>query len=676
MTLQLSHKNINLAFYIGIWLTTSVLTSISIMQWCLSPISPLPVWHISFFFFFLVIAIYHPTASVCIFIFICPSLIDLNKQISAIFPNFHFMVSNLLFIDMINGLNLGILISLFLRKKTCKINLIENNNLNILRLILVIFVGHEILFSLLTILKNINQSASSLSVTGLFWNLTNASILGWFHDYLPLKQILFTTSICTILIIISIVLDEARFLKWLTAAITVSIGSVILYGYFTRIYDFGFYQYMPGRTWGINGYLPDIHAFSTIAAAATLSSFFSFLYKDQMRIKIAAAGFLFISSLALIFSGSRSTLAVVFLVMIYTSLIHLPKLLRERSPRNFFSNAVLVFAILVFITFTVHYGVSRTSFSYAINMIYQGGLSAIDKALSYRPGIYIAAILLWSSYPIFGVGINSFFRLSSDADIIPNTYLNTSGGENVHSYFLQILVEKGLIGILFILALLYITLRKARLSDEPLLLGLFIGIISSNLFAHSLLLPNIWFLFGLISFVIAIRLKSEKIYLNDRILGKAKKIALYCSSPLLAMIALTYVTSDSAKDNPFSYGRICYKDANHSDGFVGGIYKKELTRTGKVLRIELKPDHVDIQKRPLETTFDIIYNGNNVHHKKYFFTSHDHHTIDIQLNSIPKNENFIFTMKASRCFIPMNLGVNLDSRRLGVRLYQASVINL
>lgn len=212
--------------------------------------------------------------------------------------------------------------------------------------------------------------------------------------------------------------------------------------------------------------------------------------------------------LALVFTVSRAGIGAAFL-----ALFLLPALLRWagidgskylRGPTAWLVKRgayVLMsgFVLLVFTAFVINYQNPKPVSLFQVVMYTFNPQITFDRMLQGRITFWKAAIDLFRDYPVFGCGAGAFTNALRNAP-----YFQTQP-ENAHNYFLQILSEIGLPGLILFCAILIQILRyaikKLRASDVldfPLIFGLFAGLIAFLLTCftgHPLLLLKLQFVF-------------------------------------------------------------------------------------------------------------------------------------------------------------------------------------
>jgi O-antigen ligase len=183
----------------------------------------------------------------------------------------------------------------------------------------------------------------------------------------------------------------------------------------------------------------------------------------------------------------------------------------------------------------------------------------------YRLELHAAALRMGLSFPIFGVGLGEFFRLSSILEFSRSPLMAHSGGENAHNYFLQTFAEVGVIGVacfalVFIAPALRCTQRKT-LGPAAFAIGaIFLG----NLYSHSLIIrENLLLLAVFIALLYSYSQFSEPPVVTSATAPSAREQeSLSWVTVGLALVVCACVSfflwreiKHSFKQLPFEYGR-------------------------------------------------------------------------------------------------------------------------
>lgn len=110
--------------------------------------------------------------------------------------------------------------------------------------------------------------------------------------------------------------------------------------------------------------------------------------------------------------------------------------------------------------------------------------------------IWTATLLSWKHYPLMGVGTGGFAHSCSEGiaemynnQILPSLLDSAGVAENAFNIFLKILVEQGVVGLIFFVVLLVAFFKALFLSSKPLFYGMLVLLIFS-MFSYPLeLLP-------------------------------------------------------------------------------------------------------------------------------------------------------------------------------------------
>ncbi len=121
-------------------------------------------------------------------------------------------------------------------------------------------------------------------------------------------------------------------------------------------------------------------------------------------------------------------------------------------------------------------------FSIVIPLIFPQKIFFSGKSFQERSQLTNVALILSSSHPYFGVGLNNFIVQSR---LFINLYPNIYSFQPVHNIYLLVLTETGLVGFLLFLVLLIIAYRRS-FSNYPLITIALIQIYFLGFFDHYL----------------------------------------------------------------------------------------------------------------------------------------------------------------------------------------------
>jgi O-antigen ligase len=568
---------------------------------------------------------------------------------------------------LVYDLGLASLAGLSLRERI--LNKKANTSLGTSPLILLLYIyqGWLCISLVIAISHNLHVSASAFSLKGAMVNLANLSRLGWVHDYNCLRAFI-SASLGIQLGLISIRLftksRDSGF--YLIIPLMLSSAVQLIYACASNYSTLGFYQMDP--YFGVNGLFSDVHVLASFGMAICFSCLFYLLFIQSK--KFLAGGFVLISWITIYLSGSRSAMVLSIVLNLVVILIAL-KEKKVLARHRMLLTVVLLVAAIILLGFNPR--VRRIDFNLVCNGI--GDFSYFDRIFSLRPGIFLGAVQMSAAFPLLGIGIGNFFRYSGIEAFSHSALLVSQGGENAHNIFLQILVEQGGIGLGLFLLIVGTALWGRQREKQGLLFGGFIfGMLLSNVLAHSLLVPAMMVLFFI---AVAMMEGVQRTREANFILARMRALLRLTRARLIAGLALSLLggaaiweLSNSFAVTPFEYGRDCFLSMQDSDGFIGGDYKTELVRTGNNLQVSYVPEHSDIKRRPLQVNIKI--SKKEILLKEEVVVVHDNIrqviTLDLKRLGIKKNQRFVLEVISSRCFVPLNLGTNLDPRHLGVRL--------
>jgi hypothetical protein len=303
--------------------------------------------------------------------------------------------------------------------------------------------------------------------------------------------------------------------------------------------------------------------------------------------------------------------------------------------------------------------------------------SLVSGLFGARFEIWEGALRMWWEFPLMGVGQGNFYRLSDIASFSKSHYLILNGGENAHNYFLQTLTETGLIGItIFSLALIAPLIssinKKALVPAVVALVSLFLG----NIFAHSFLVrENLLIaaiLFGLIYLINYLQFRQFIVLILvriKRIRGISELRYFWLAFMLLTIFLILKEVAFAYGRNPFEYGRLCFINKPlEEDGWTSGKFEisMPLGSHGVSLNAYLPlSNKISIEKE---------LGGNLMNYEILNITRSLNNASEYELKfELPDNQviniaNFKVQVTAPRCYTPRNFGINVDGRRLGIKI--------
>ncbi len=288
-------------------------------------------------------------------------------------------------------------------------------------------------------------------------------------------------------------------------------------------------------------YLVTIFCFATLA-------YLSFSKGSQLY--LALLGIVF---LALLFTASRAGLAAAFVVPLL-----LPTVVKWfgvdaarhlRGPTLWLVKrgvyvAVGAVTVLVIAALLINYQNPKPGSLFQIILYSFNPQLTFDQVLKGRVAFWKIAFDVFQDYPMFGSGPGTFLDVQRKAP-----YFLTQP-ENAHNYFLQILSETGILGLLSFCAILVqtlrLTMRKLRGSDAgdfSLSLGFLAGWIAflvTCFTGHPLLLLKLQFVFWSFLGFLLIQTKSPQLELRSRLAGAVRPVIVF---GILLIAALQIVST-------------------------------------------------------------------------------------------------------------------------------------
>jgi hypothetical protein len=106
------------------------------------------------------------------------------------------------------------------------------------------------------------------------------------------------------------------------------------------------------------------------------------------------------------------------------------------------------------------------------------------------------------------------------------------------------------------------------------------------------------------------------------------------------------------------------------DGWTSGLYVVAMPKGSQGVRISLISTQPDVRLRPLQGTLTLVdHNYNTVLKQDLSLTKNEPQDLELILPAgVLSGRDFRVELKLDRCFIPRNIGMNGDGRRLGVRI--------
>lgn len=600
-------------------------------------------------------------------LFLLPLLPGLNSQLAAI-SGLSILNKSFNGLDLISGFFLGAVLQSLLQPKSELRKILPPWEFGLLTLML-------ILSTCIGITRNLWQSASVYSLEGLIYNLFRFNQQGWHEDYRPLTELVsYLIAIAWLSILIPLLKTIENRTQKVYRPI---IAGLIVSGLF------GLIQVATG--WGVpgdrsdrvlsiaaKGFEPDIHAYAGHMLLGALGLIGYFLFETKNRLEKNLVGFtVAIAWLGLISSKSRSSLLIALAVMLPICSIWL-----WRKNKKIY---LILLTILIMVGGTAvylryFYNHPQWFLEYLRNL---AQYEVFNRAFGQRADMYIAAVRMFYAFPLLGLGLGDYYRMSADIGFSHSSIYSFLKGENAHNYFLQTLVETGIFGsLVFIYVLIKPLLTSENRKQKKIAYIGFAGLCAGNIFAHSFLVRENLFL-GLSLIALAYAWEQERIKSSiERETQKVKKGLVFERRLIGTIIIVTIILSvkeltESFIKYPYIYGSVCYEPRPKSeDNWLSGVFhtnapigstgiiiniaEQRLNTKGKTLNLKItaKNSKLGISE---SKNYELIELGS----KKVKFN------FPLQILS---GEEIDIEIRVSQCFTPKNFGHSMDARRLGIKI--------
>jgi O-antigen ligase len=539
----------------------------------------------------------------------------------------------------------------------------------------------------LAIVRNLYLSATSTSIRGVLFNLIHFRPMDWRADYLPMGNwVAYAIAAGLIILVISALrkFDAAKRNQWIFRSLMVG----LLISAFVGLIQAATGWSLPEAQlqfrkdafgYAAMGLQPDLHAFAAHMLLGVVGLWGYFLVCKNKTEKLLIAFTFLLCTSGLIASKSRASLLIALIAMAILGLIYF-----YRHSKKIFVISIIVF--LVVITAILLGAGSIPGLAWVGELTAQmqsrrlDSLSDLGGIMGSRFEIWSAVVNMFSAYPLIGVGEGEFYRLSSNISFARSEFLQLNRGENAHNYFLQVLAENGLVGMIVFAVAFIVPYRACQ--NKKLILPACIGLLSlflGNIFAHSFLVrENLLLgacLLGLLYCFCEIGITNAP---NQRAAFLSRNRPLGFLAILVLIVAVAVEVDSSFGKLPFKAGVDCFiKDLpTTKDEWTSGAWELRFAPNVKGLDITLAPNRSDnLQKNPLTARFEILSweaGKGKVPVKEitHQWNSNEAATIKIELPPQYVNSSNVVTvrMQLSSCYTPRNLGINTDARRLGLHI--------
>jgi O-antigen ligase len=594
-------------------------------------------------------------------------------------------------LDLVAGLFLGGLVNQWLKNKQISIKDAFPWQLGLLMLVLTASVS-------LAIARNLHQTASPFQLSSLFYNLMHLRTIGWHDDYRPLVDwVVFGCASALIYIIVTALTSLHNRNEYIFKPLIISLLLAAYVGFKQSKYGMGLSLEQLNFRVDRFGYMAlgfqhDIHAFAGQMLVGAIGLWGYLYYAKSIQSKLFILSCIPVFWIVLFLSKSKSNFAIAIVALIFIFSIWLfrrSRLLFPTLKGAFF----LVIPVILSVIFLHDIWVS--SLIKITNYFGLPDLYTINFKLSYRPEVYLAALKFFSLYPILGLGQSEFYRQSADYALTNSYYLSINqNGENAHNYFLQTLAETGLVGIaLFSLVIFYPLFRianKRALIPAGVALGaIFIG----NIFAHSMLVRENLFIAACFIGLMYACVKSEQqtavtaeFQSNNKepkfsacsiIVKRIKHPLLFAAFSIFLMTLAVREIYTSFRSVPFLQDVQCYKERPlDADGWTSGLLNIAIPHGAKGITLNIKGTQPYVTQRPLAAHLNILHEESNVIKSSRILFNRDGNyqsSINFDEGAVADDWHYRAELRLERCFIPRNLNINADGRRLGIQIESIKV---
>ena len=543
----------------------------------------------------------------------------------------------------------------------------------------------------IAIARNLWQSASMFTFDGMLYNALRFRMNAWRDDYFPLTD-LFYYGIAAALIN-SIIMNiresknpEGEILKPILWGVIFAAA----WGVIQNKTGIGLphssasgNRYSQGLGFASAGFQPDIHAFSSHMLLGVIGAWGCFYIRDRSFSRVLIFAAISMGWIGLVMSKSRG--AIVLALLAY--LLVLGVTLWRKSKLYFFiTTTLLLFFILM--TYLFHrWGLSiiplwLIQYSESLPKLNVNNLAVLNEHFGYRAEIYRAALRMFDAFPLMGIGQSEFYRMSGFESFSKSRFLGMINGENAHNYFLQVLTETGLIGLgifalVFLKPVLNSEISKQAMPSIFMLIAFGVG----NIFAHSLLIKENLFLLCCVLALMYIEIGHVKALDKParNCLSKLFNQTRYqFLSVIFALVLIAFAVREvyvSFGKYPYVYGLVCQHAGEvKPNEWSSGLIQIQASPTVKRIELNLSDVPPDVSRVPLVLEwFGVSRTGDSGPSQFLSIDKSGPQKLTMPILPISPSGDII-KIVLSRCFTPRNLGVNSDSRRLGVLIQNVQLI--
>jgi O-antigen ligase len=612
-------------------------------------------------------------------LFALPLLPNLTWQIQVYFGYGRILALHNAGFDLITGLFLGAIVNKCWNRKKSSSYFSLPWQAGLCLILLTLSV-------VLAISRNLHQTVSFFQFSTLTYNLLNFRSIGWHDDYRPLFDWLaYANAFALVGVLVPALKSMPDRNDIIFKPLIISLIIAALVGYRQSTYGVGLSLDQINFRVDQFGYIAlgfqqDIHAFAGQMLIGSIGLFGYLYYSKNTLARLLVLAAIPLCWIALFLSKSKSNFALSIVCMIVIAAIWV---FRHSAWLKRVLISTLVLVILLALSMVLFKGPWILVLTHAANLMGLTDLAALNVKLSYRPEVYLAALHAFTLFPFMGLGQSEFYRQAANYDLTHSYFLSIDqNGENAHNYFLQTLSETGLIGIaVFTLLLVYPILR---IKNKSLLIPAWVGlgaIFIGNIFAHSMLVREN--LFTAASFVALMYawLETENTPLAQKNINNSyTPLRTWCvSHPRVIIVFFSALVLLVGKEIYQSYRRFpftediqCFKaqPLDH-DGWTSGLYKVAIPQGAHGMTLFIKGAQPEVAKRPLTATLSIVHRESSlIEQSKILFNPDGPRQITMNFPDgfVADDDDYHVDLRLQRCFIPRNMGINSDGRRLGIQI--------
>jgi O-antigen ligase len=589
--------------------------------------------------------------------------------------------------DLIVGTLLGLCANTIWRRRTLRGQMVLPWPAGLVLIILTVSVA-------IAITRNLHQTDSPFSLQGLLYNLMHLRALGWHDDYRPLLDwAAYGIAFLLLALFIPALRDMPDRNDLIFRPLIAGLIIAALVGLRQSVFGAGLNLSQLTFRQGSFGYMalgfqPDLHAFGAHMLLGVVG-LFGYLYdKKSLWLRtLVIAGAIPLCALVLFLSKSKSSVVVAVFCLAALAAIWLFHRTKYFKPALLWLCLLSLIVILSMAVFTESW---LNLLSIILSKFNLPDLGMLNLQLSYRPEVYLAAIRMFSLFPFAGLGQSEFYHQSANHDLTGSLFLSyEQNGENAHNYFLQTLVENGLLG--FGAFLLLFAYPMFRATNKPALLpGLIalIAVFGGNLFSHSMLVREHLLLAAcFLALMYATSLATEvstahnqplQLNADQRLRSTFRQLPSWLIQPktflaltLIAALLIAKETYQSFTGTPFDIDIQCTQTRRlERDGWTSGRHVWDVPVGAQGVVLNLATTQPDVVKRLLPTTLAVWYDQRLLIKKELRLdkTGPQRLEIDLPEGRFATPDDYQIELTVQRCFVPRNFGMGGDGRRLGVRI--------